>query len=154
MKDRRKELADLSGGHPNDRRHVWYSLGGPDLDPAEITEATGIAPDRAWKAGDAKPRTSLPYKEGVWLIDSGHRQADEFHDHLDALLARMRPSWATFVALGQRYEADVEAAIYCMEAQGPLVIVVPEVSASVSELNASLGFDLYALAESDESPIS
>jgi hypothetical protein len=154
MKGRRKELADLSGGHPDDRRHVWYALRGPDLDPAEITDATGIAPDQAWKAGDGKPRTGLPYSEGAWLIDSGLGEADEFHDHLDALLARLRPAWHTFANLGQRYEADVDAAIYCMEAQGPLVIVVPEVSASLVELNASLGFDLYALAGSDESPIS
>jgi hypothetical protein len=149
MKDRRKELHELNGGHPNDRRYVYYRLRGVDLDAGQITDLTGITPDRSWRTGDPKPRTGLPYSNGAWFIDSGLTAADEFHDHLDALLARMHSAWAVFVELGQRHEANIEAAIYCVEAQGPLVIVLPEVSAAIAELNASLGFDLYNLVESD-----
>jgi hypothetical protein len=149
VNDRRQELRDLSGGHEHDRRFVWYALGGRDLDPDEITRLTRIRPDVSYRAEDPRPRTGLPYGEGVWHLDSGLGESDEFHDHLDALLARMRPSWTTFVDLGRRYDASVETAIYCLGAQGPLVQVLPDVSAAIAELDATLGFDLYAFPEDD-----
>jgi hypothetical protein len=127
-------------------------LVGPDLDPRSITGQTGIEPDEARRAGDAKPRTGAPYAEGAWLLESGLPRSAEFHDHLDALIARLRPAWPTFVDLGRRYEASVGTAIYSYEAQGPLVQVLPDVSAALAEINATLGFDLYALAGEEESP--
>jgi hypothetical protein len=148
--DKRQWLREFSGGHERDRRLLWYSLGGPTLDPDEVTRRTGIQPDQAWRAGDPKPRTGISQPEGAWFLNSGLGESDEFHDHLDALLARMRPAWATFVDLGRQYEADVEAAIYLLEAQGPLVQLLPDVSAALAELNATLGFDLYALPAGDE----
>jgi hypothetical protein len=56
-------------------------------------------------------------------------------------------NWSIFVDLGHRYEAEVWIAIYLREAQGPLVQLLPEVAAAFAELNATLGFDLYALPE-------
>jgi hypothetical protein len=55
--------------------------------------------------------------------------------------------WSTFVALGRRYDAGVDSAIYLREAQGPLVQLLPDVAAALSEVNATLGFDLYAFGE-------
>jgi hypothetical protein len=86
----------------------------------------------------------------VWILDSGLGEGDEFHDHLDALIARMRPAWAAFVDLGRRFDADVEAAIYLLGAQGPLVQVLPDVSAALAEMNATLGFDLYAIPDDED----
>jgi Domain of unknown function (DUF4279) len=143
----RQALRELSGGHPADRRYVWYSLGGADLDPGAVSRSTGIKPDRSWLRGDPKPRTGIPYTGGAWLLESGLGPSDEFHDHLDALLNRLRPAWSAFVGLGHEYEATVEAAIYLLEAQGPLVQLLPDVAKALGELNATLGFDLYALPE-------
>ena len=145
VSDALQQLRALSGGHPNDRRHVWYALSGTELDPADVTTLTGIAPDHSWRAGDLHPRTGGPHAEGFWKIDSGLRPEDEFHDHVDALVTRLRPAWSALVELGRRYEARVDAAIYCLEAQGPLVQVLPEVAAALHDLNATLGFDIYAL---------
>jgi uncharacterized protein DUF4279 len=147
VSDGLQQLKALSGGHPNDRRHVWYALAGMELDPTDVTALTGVVPDNGWRAGDPRPRTGRLYAAGLWKIDSGLGPADEFHEHLEALLARMRPAWSTFVELGRRYEARVDAAIYCLEAQGPLVQVLPEVAAALHDLNATLGFDIYALPE-------
>jgi Domain of unknown function (DUF4279) len=145
----RRLLSELSGGHPKDRRRVWYELRGESLDPTEITGRVGISPDRAWRADDLKPRTGKPYGEGAWMIDSGLEDDDEVHDHLDALLARMRPDWATFVDLGRRFDASVGAVIELAEAQGPLVAVLPDVSAAVAELNATIVLDLYSAPEAE-----
>lgn len=60
------------------------------------------------------------------------------------------PAWPEFVDLGQQFEASVAVAIHCHEAQGPLVEVLPDVARALAELDASLGFDLYALAEGRE----
>jgi hypothetical protein len=150
VEDKRQWLREISGGHERDRRFVSYSLGGPDLDPEEVTRLTGIAPDQAWRAGDPKPRTGIPQPEGVWIINSGLGERDEFHDHLDALVTRMRPAWATFVELGRRFDAEVEAAIYLLGAQGPLVQVLPDVSAALAEVNATVAFDLYAIPDDED----
>lgn len=147
--DERQALRDLSGGHPRDRRFVWYAVAGNDLDPAAVTARTRIDPDRAWRRGDPKPRTGIPFEDGVWWLDSGLGPGDEFHDHLDALLARLRPAWSAFVDLGVHFDASVDAAIYCLEAQGPLVQLLPDVAAALHDLNARLGFDIYALPEED-----
>jgi hypothetical protein len=143
----RRRLLDLGGGHPKDGRRVWYALRGQTLDAIEVTDTAGITPDRAWRAGDLRPGTGQPYEEGAWIVDSGLDDGDEFHDHLDALLARLHPAWATFVDLGRRFDASVGTAIYLAEAQGPLVIVLPDVSAALAELNAAVGFDLYVVTE-------
>lgn len=45
-------------------------------------------------------------------------------------------------------------AIYLVEGQGPLVQVLPDVAADLAELNATLGFDLYAMPEPDHAPSS
>lgn len=150
MKDPWRDPYDRKGGHRNDERRVFFSLWGSALDPVAITELTGINPDRSYRADEPLP-TGRPRKDGQWAIGSGLAVTDEFHDHVDALLARMRPAWDTFVELGRRYEAFVEAAIACCEPQGPLVEVRPAVSAALSELNATLGFDIWTIAR-EETP--
>jgi len=141
----RQVLRELSGGHPADERRVWFSLAGPDLDPDAVTALTDIRPSRSWRRGDPKPRTGLPYRDGAWLLESGLAASDEFHDHLDALITRLKPSWSAFVELGQRYEATVDVVICCREAQGPLIQLLPDVAAALSDLGATLSFDIYAL---------
>jgi hypothetical protein len=133
------------GTHPGDERVVWFALRGDGLDPADITARTGLTPTKAWRVGDGRPHGGTAHSDNVWLLDSGRPRSDEFHDCLNALLALLRPSWPELVALGQEFAAEVGAAIYCYEAQGPLVQVSPEASAALAELNATLGFDLYAL---------
>jgi hypothetical protein len=142
--DRRQALRDASGGHPNDQRYVSFILRGRDLDPDEITDSTGLTPSRAFRLGDPKPRTGIPHERGAWILESGLGESDEFHDHLDALLARMRPAWPTFVALGHRYDAELSVGVFMRRAQGPLVEVVPDVVAAIAELNAAIWLDLYA----------
>lgn len=40
--------------------------------------------------------------------------------------------------------------IWITEGSGPLVQLLPDVAASVAELNATLGFDLYGIPDQDE----
>jgi Domain of unknown function (DUF4279) len=128
---------------------VSFSLWGSHLDPIAITELTGINPDRSYRADEPLP-TGRPRTDGQWASGSGLADTDEFHDHVDALLARMRPAWDRFVELGDRYDAFVEAAIHCSESQCPLVEVEPAVSAALSELNATLGFDIWTIAREEK----
>jgi Domain of unknown function (DUF4279) len=144
MDDRRKELEDMSGGNTDDRRRVSYSLGGPDLDPDQLTKATGINPDFTARAGTPRPRTGLIHDQGIWLVDSGLDRSAEFHQHIDSLLARLTPAWGALVEMGQRFEADVDVAIHLAEAEGPVVVLLPDAAAKFAELNASVCFDLYA----------
>lgn len=82
-----------------------------------------------------------------WQVESRLAPADEFHEHIEDLLALLRPAWAELCALGRTYDAFVTAAIYCHWSQGPLVVVSPTHGAAIAELGAELGFDIYALPE-------
>jgi hypothetical protein len=132
--------------HDRDERYVWFGLDG-DFDPDEISRVTGLTPDTAFAKGTRpRPGASLR-KVSSWQIESRLTPADEFHDHLEDLLARLRPAWGELCALSRTYDAFVTAAIYCRWSQGPLVVVSPAHAAAIAELGAQLGFDIYALPE-------
>jgi hypothetical protein len=137
---------DSEAPHARDERYVWYVLAG-DFEPDEITRATGLTPSEVRRKGDEPRLGAAILKRSSWSIDSGLTPSDEFHEHLEDLLARLRPGWDALRALGTEHEAGVEAAIYCRQAQGPLVQLSPEHGAAIAELRATLGFDIYALPE-------
>jgi hypothetical protein len=141
--------------HARDERYVWYCLTG-EFDPDEVTEATGLSPTSTRRKGErASERTTFRLSASEWAMDSALGPSEEFHKHLEDVIDRLRPGWDALRALGQVHQAGVTAAIYCREAQGPLVEVVPSVALALVELNATLGFDIYALPERelDEGPI-
>lgn len=132
--------------HARDERYVWFGFEG-DFDPDEISRLTGLTPDKAFRKGTRpRPGASLRKVSG-WMVDSRLTPADEFHDHLADLLARLQPAWDELCALGRTHSAFVTAAIYCRWSQGPLVEVSPAHGAAIAELGATLGFDIYALPE-------
>lgn len=132
--------------HARDERYLWFALEG-DFDPDAISQATGLSPDKSFRKGTSpRPGASIR-KASTWMIDSRLTPSDEFHEHLEDLLARLRPAWEQVCALGRTYDSFVTAAIYCRWSQGPLVVVSPAHSAALAELGAELGFDIYALPE-------
>jgi len=134
-------------GHAHDERHVWYCLQG-DFDPDDITAPSGLTPTQTRRAGDRpNPRTTHRPPHSMWEMDSGLAPCDEFDEHLDALFERLQPGWVALTVLGDQHEAWSTAAISCREAQGPLVQVEPRAAVAPAELNATLGFDIYALPE-------
>jgi hypothetical protein len=139
--------------HARDERYLWYVLAG-DFDPDEITRATGLTPSKIQRKGEHPRSGSASLEQSSWSINSGLMPSDEFHEHLQDLLGRLRPGWSALQALGRQHKAGLIAAIYCRQSQGPLVEVSPEHSAAIAELSATLGFDIYALPEDtpDDSP--
>ena len=133
--------------HARDERYVWFVLVG-DFDPDGISRATGLSPTKVRRKGDVL-RSGVALEHSSWSIDSSLSPSDEFHEHLDHLLGRLRPGWTALCALGATHEAHVEAAIYCRQAQGPLVQISPAHGAAIAELGATLGFDIYALPEDE-----
>lgn len=134
--------------HARDERYVWFGLEG-DFDPDDISRATGLTPSQTFMKG-TKPRPGASARGASgWIIDSGLAPSDEVHEHLDDLLARLRPAWDALRALGRKHDAFITAAIYCRSSQGPLVQVAPAQGAAIAELGATLGFDIYALPEEE-----
>jgi len=132
--------------HARDERYVYFLLRG-DFDPDAISRATGLTPSRAFVKG-TRPRPGASVRPfSIWIVDSGLAPSDEFHDHLDDLLDRLRPAWEVLRGLAHEHEANIDAAIYCRWSQGPLVQVSPSQSAAIADLGATLGFDIYALPE-------
>lgn len=138
--------SDPDAPHARDERYVWFVLAG-DFEPDDITRATGLTPSEVRRKGDQPRPGAAILKQSSWSIDSGLAPSDEFHEHLEDLLSRLRPGWSTLRELGKEHDAVVEAAIYCRQAQGPLVQVSPTHAGAIAELGATLGFDIYALPE-------
>jgi uncharacterized protein DUF4279 len=135
--------------HARDERYVWYALVG-DFDPDDITATARLTPSKIGRKGEpVSARTTRLRTASTWKMDSRLTPSDEFHAHLEDLIATLRPGWDALTALGQVHQAFVTAAIYCHESQGPLVEVNPQALAALAELRATLGFDLYAVPEDE-----
>lgn len=93
-------MTDLNDNpYARDERYVWFGFEG-EFDPDEITRATGLTPSStAMKGTKPRPRASTR-TVSLWVIDSGLTPSDEFHEHLDDLLGRLRPAWDVLCVLG------------------------------------------------------
>jgi hypothetical protein len=78
----------------------------PQLDPAVLTEAMGLQPEHAVKAGRSVSRSGVErlHSESYWIA-SLSSLAEEATESGEALLARMLPSQAQL--LTKRFMADV-----------------------------------------------
>jgi hypothetical protein len=136
--------------HARDQRYVWFGLEG-DFDPDDISRATGLTPSRTFVKGTNPRLGAAPRESSGWIVDSGLAPSIEFHQHLDCLLARLRPAWGVLRVLAREHEAFITAAIYCRWSQGPMVQISPAHSAAIAELGATIDFDIYALPEDEPS---
>jgi len=113
MKNHKTGLFARMGGSFN-RAFFILEIFGDDLDPDAISRELGVAPTKAYRKGDERPKGSQFYRTGGWIIDSGELQlGDEdvgdkkFQDWL-ALLPGDASKWKSL----QRYEPQVRLVLY------------------------------------------
>ena len=146
-------MADISEHHASHigRVKVDFSLSALDLDPGAISLVTGLKPDRAAKRGDErrnhKGQLLSPHDEGFWMISSSSRvESKDINDHIDSLLTLLLPHRETFLQVVEQMKGEaffdvLWTSSYLYAGTGPLIS--REALRGMSDLGASIGFDIY-----------
>ena len=134
------------------RFRLYYVLGGPDLDPIEVTRRTGLVA-HAQAAVGTLTRAGKTRTVAYWEITSGRLGSEPFELHMAGLLQKLRTAWPVFVELGRDHDASL-----LVEAEtnvNPLMEFETDVVEALAELRASIGFDVYPCGPTmlpDDSP--
>ena len=133
------------------RVEVNFFVSALDLDPAEISQITGLLPDKGARRGDErrnhKGKLIRPHTEGFWMIASESRiDSKDINDHIEVLLALLLPHKEKLLQIvdakgGETYFDVVWTSNYLYAGTGP-VISRPALK-GISDLGASIGFDIY-----------
>ena len=129
-----------------------FYLSARDLDPEAVSQITGVQPDRAARRGDERRNYKgdliSPHDEGVWMISSAARvQSKDVNVHLNSLLTVLLPSQKVILQIIAEMKAETYFGVlwtsnYLYAGTGP--VLSHEVVRGMSDLGASIGFDIYA----------
>ncbi len=124
----------------------------PSIDPAEITRALALKPNRAWKAGEPRqtPKgTPLEgvYRESYWytdLLPDGEHSSEgtwieEYLDHFAKQLASSRDFFLRVRSEGGRVELFI--GLYGDRNFG--FELPPSLLGAIADMGLSLSFDVY-----------
>ena len=122
-----------------------------DLDPNSISQITGLQANRSAKRGQERRNYGgeliSPHDEGFWMISSEDRvESKDLNDHIGSLLTLLLPHKETISELlselkGEAYFDVLWTSNYLYAGTGPLIS--REVLGGMSDLGASIGFDIY-----------
>jgi Domain of unknown function (DUF4279) len=130
------------------RVFVYYTLTGPDLDSAEITEASGVPSARIWLKGDlVHPKAIITYKQNGWSVASRLPESAPLQEHVSDLLELLQHRWSVFAELGTRYHAELECIVYAYGNERPAIHLEAEMVRQLSELSVAIDVDLYFVSE-------
>jgi len=148
-------LSDLHVSHIR-KVEVGFIISGKNLNPQEITNALGIQPDHSAACGDERRNLKgallAPHDEGFWRLDTCAKvQSKDINDHFRYLLSLLLPHQDAILKLSQ--EGDIYFDIlwqstYLYAGTGP--IIDRDCLQGVSQLQASMGFDIYQIDDEEE----
>lgn len=134
-----------SGSHmsnPNcSETSAMLRIVGPNVDPDQFTQASGIPPTMRVAVGDISPKGTRPRTEGIWAIDTqGLLGSTELEDHLSLLIAKLPENFVDLIPNGARCE------ILCVWHSatghgGPSLS--PSVLSKIAASGITLDFDFY-----------
>lgn len=133
------------------RVKVDFFLSALLLDPATITNLTGLPADRSARRGDERRNFKgdliPPHDEGFWMISSEKEvNSKDINDHFRFLLGLLLPHREKFLKVidemnGEAYFDVLWTSNYLYAGTGPMI--AREVLQGMSDLRASIGFDIY-----------
>jgi hypothetical protein len=129
--------------------HVTFRIVGDDLDPENITNKLQIRPSAVAAKGQTNPLSHMSKPQlarvGFWYLTTrGIVESKNLEAHLICLLDQLAPSSAQIRNLANSSNLRVEFHCYWMSETGyggP--ILSPKVLERISNLGATLDFDLY-----------
>ena len=140
------------------RVKVDFLVSSYDLDPTAITHLIGLNPDKSAKRGDERKNYKGdligPHEEGFWLLSSsGKVTSKDINDHIRGLLKILFPHRNIFLQIvnemgGETYFDVLWTSNYLYAGTGP--VISRDSLRGISELGASMGFDIYQEEVGDE----
>ena len=127
---------------------VSFRIMGTDLDPSEVTEMLGVAPDKSHRAGDpigtVFSRSAADFSEGLWALESSVGEAESLERHIASIISRLEGASDKLSKLKWRgYRVDVFVGIFEIDNNVGLELSSDTLRA-IAGLSASLNLDLYA----------
>jgi Domain of unknown function (DUF4279) len=139
-----------AGGQAGDTKTASFRVMGERLDPAALTQLTGLQPELAVRRGDLRisrttGETYSPYRHGLWRISTGPWESDPaLEDLIVRLLDQLDPSAAAL--RGFIDDHDLRADFFCGYAQRQFNsswALSAGTLRRIAALGASLGYDAY-----------
>lgn len=122
---------------------VMFQLIGVDLDPDEVTRATGIAPATTWQAGQTIGTSIRRYKKNGWRIEAEDGAA-EIEQQVDSVLARLAAARAALEPFLRRCESELSLVVRGDHGM-PAVYFTPAQLRQIAALGCGIDVDiLYA----------
>lgn len=109
--------------------------------PDQITQFVGIAPDKSWRIGDKRAKSSIVEGKHGWLLHSGLAKSASLEAHISALTSLLLPHASKIKELSR--DDAVEFSIVIYASSPPSLFFSKETIATISQLGANFDIDLY-----------
>lgn len=133
---------------------VGIRLSGNDLDPAQVTAATGRTPTFASAKGERRPskasRGSVRQPTGVWILDSPVRETEPLSRHLRWCIQSLRRMDLRSPQLAGVRERAVVVGIF-LEDSNEAVDLLPNQLAALARAEVEVTFDIYFVGRGSSS---
>jgi len=131
---------------------VSFIICDDELNPLEITEILGIAPDKSHKKGD--PNTAIskkgkllvfaPYNTGIWCIESKEEKHMDLEHHIKCLLLLLYPLKDKFTILSAKgYLMNMFCSVDTDGIDQPGFSISPNTILKLGELKTKLDVCIY-----------
>ncbi len=125
--------------------HVRLKILCERLTPEDIAAATGFDPDRFWKIGDFRGRTTAKEVKNGGVVESRLPEEAPLHDHICALLSRLESFRPRILQISNSTEVQFSCAIYAPSL--PALFFEKDIIAKIASLGACLDVDLYIIPD-------
>ena len=123
---------------------AWLSVVSEKHSADEISAVTGLRPDRVWRIGDQRPKTSIIEKTHGWVLTSRLQNIGfDVEAHIDDLLQKVRPAAEALSLLPEDDVVTVHVAIY--SESRVLVSLEPHVPRLIAAVGAGFDVEMYFL---------
>jgi hypothetical protein len=135
-----------------DETRLYLSVGGFGPDPAVVTDLLGLTPTFTGVAAEPLPnRPSMRRRHERWEFASSLARSEPVAEHLATLLPTLEQRAPKVHELLARFDALLQCVIYVREGCNPGFDLPNDLIARVGSLGLSLDFDIYCLADGDQS---
>ena len=98
---------------------IWLFVECADLTVEEMSSRIGLPPDKSWRIGDLRGRTSKTYETNSWCLESVSEVeenplvvGDRLQQSLDEVLCRIEDSAERFRSLASKCTAGIYIGIF------------------------------------------
>ena len=119
---------------------------GDELDPEEITELMGHAPDACHKKGESITNfhtgNSHLAKQGHWRIEVDRTKPGDLDNQIQEILSKVTNDLAVWNKLTKKFQADIFTGIF-LESENEGISLAPETLKLLSDRNLLIDLDIY-----------